>query len=277
MIKDIIVKLEREPARNAAVCGYAASIAEAFEAHIAGIAFAHAGIPPFVLADVPADVIQKLIDDSAALARKSADQFQQVAERSRLSAERQVLSDTDVLPSEAFAEMARRFDLAVVMQSDGDKGVHNDLLIETALFDAGRPLMLVPYIQQSGMKLDRVVCCWDGGRPAARAIHDAMPLLKRARVVELLIVANDRKPAERDARGLEIGRHLARHGLKVEVEVMPAAGIGVADVIVSHIADSGADLLVMGGYGHSRLREIVLGGATRDILKEMTVPVLMSH
>ncbi|MEW6639561.1 MAG: universal stress protein [Pseudomonadota bacterium] len=277
MIKDILVKLEREPARNAAVCDYALSIAEAFEAHIAGVAFSHAGIPPFVLADVPADVIQKLLDESAAVARQSADHFQQATARSRLSAEQYVFSDTDLLPSEVFSEMARRFDLGVIMQSDGDKGVYNELLIEAALFESGRPVMLVPYIQKGGLTLDRVVCCWDGGRPATRAIHDAMPLLKRARVVELLIVTNDRKPAERDVRGLEIGRHLARHGLKVEVEVVPAAGIGVADVITSHIADCGASLLVMGGYGHSRLREVVLGGATRGILKEMTVPVLMSH
>ncbi|MGO4714095.1 universal stress protein [Bradyrhizobium sp. 2TAF24] len=277
MIKDILVKLERDPSRNAALCGYAISIAEAFEAHVAGVAFTHAGIPPFVLADVPADVIQKLLDESAAVARQAADHFQQAAARSRLSIEQHVFADTDLLPSEVFSDMARRFDLGVIMQSDGEKGVHNDLLIETALFGSGRPVMLVPYIQRDGLKLDRVVCCWDGGRPATRAIHDAMPLLKRARVVELLIVTNDRKPAERDVRGLEIGRHLARHGLKVEVEVVPAAGIGVADVITSHIADCGANLLVMGGYGHSRLREVVLGGATRGILKEMTVPVLMSH
>ena len=127
------------------------------------------------------------------------------------------------------------------------------------------------------MKFDRIVCCWDGSRAATRAINDALPLLKKSQAVELFIVSNEKTAGEREIRGVEIGSHLARHGIRVEVETMPAADIDVADAILSHVSDCSANMIVMGGYGHSRLREFVLGGATRGILSTMTVPVFLSH
>ena len=127
------------------------------------------------------------------------------------------------------------------------------------------------------MNLYRIVCCWDGSRAAARAINDALPLLQKAHAVELLIVANEKTESERGIRGVEIGSHLARHGIKVEVEILPAADIDVANVILSRVADCSASMIVMGGYGHSRFREFILGGATRGVLTTMTVPVFISH
>src|SRR5690606_34677644 len=103
----------------------------------------------------------------------------------------------------------------------------------------------------------------DGSRAAARAVNDALPLLRKANGVELFIVANEKTADEQVLRGADIARHLARHDVKVEVETTPAADVDVANVILSHVADCSASLLVMGGYGHSRLREFVLGGATR--------------
>ena len=118
--------------------------------------------------------------------------------------------------------------------------------------------------------------CWDGSRNAARAIADALPLLARAKAVEVVIVTG--KPGESDEiAGADIAHHLARHGLKVEVERLVARDIDITSTLLSRAADLGADLIVMGGYGHSRWREFVLGGATRGILASMTVPVLMSH
>ena len=118
--------------------------------------------------------------------------------------------------------------------------------------------------------------CWDGGRAATRAIADAMPLLERARRVEVVIVANERGKQD-EIEGVDMGAHLARHGLNVEIKRTAIGDIDVADVILSHAADAGTNFIVMGGYGHSRLREFVLGGVTRSILRSMTVPVLMSH
>ena len=137
-------------------------------------------------------------------------------------------------------------------------------------------MIVVPYIQKAPLKLDRVMVCWDGGRQAARAIADAMPLLEKAGKVEVVIVANERGK-EDEIEGADMGQHLARHGLKVDVKRISGGKIDVADVLLSHVADSGTDFIVMGGYGHSRLREFILGGVTHSILRSMTAPVLLSH
>ncbi|CAN5263634.1 universal stress protein [soil metagenome] len=277
MIKDIILNLERDKSGDA-VRDYAISIAETFEAHLAGVAFADgAGIPPYMMPDFPSDILASIVAESETAARAAVERFEEAARRGAISVEHRLVTQSDLGPPDAFSSMARRFDLSVVMQSDEDKGVNNDVLIEAALFNSGRPVLIVPYIQKDGLKLDRVVCGWDGSSAAARAINDALPFLKKAKVVEIFIVANEKTRDKREILGVEIGNHLARHGLKVEVESVPASDIAVADVILSHISDSSANMVVMGGYGHSRLREFVLGGATRGILSSMTVPVLMSH
>ncbi len=103
-----------------------------------------------------------------------------------------------------------------------------------------------------------------------------MPFLRRAKAVDIVMVADGRTKKD-EVPGVEIGNHLARHGLKVEVRQLVADGIDVANTILSYAADNAVDFMVMGGYGHSRLREFVLGGATRGILQTMTVPTLMAH
>jgi nucleotide-binding universal stress UspA family protein len=151
-------------------------------------------------------------------------------------------------------------------------------MIERSLFESGRPLIVVPYIQKEGLNLDHLVCCWDGSRAAARAINDALPLLVKATTVDLLIVLNEKtSSAGSEIRGAEIGKHLARHDVKVEIATVPAGDIDVPNAILSHVADISGTLIVMGGYGHARLREFILGGVTREMLKSMTVPVFMSH
>jgi nucleotide-binding universal stress UspA family protein len=137
-------------------------------------------------------------------------------------------------------------------------------------------VIVVPYVQTQGAKFNCVMVGWDGSRTAARAIGDAMPVLERAKMIEVFtVVAGPTKNTE--LPGIDIGQHLSRHGLKVEVKRIPADGINVPEAILSHAADISADFMVMGGYGHSRLREYVLGGATRGILASMTLPTLMSN
>jgi nucleotide-binding universal stress UspA family protein len=156
--------------------------------------------------------------------------------------------------------------------------VDNDGLIETSLFQSGRPLIVVPYIQNDGLKVDRVVCCWDGSRVAARAINDALPFLAKAAMVDLLIVLNEKTDTDQHKiRGAEMAKHLARHDIKVQIETIPAADIDVANAILSYVADNSGTMIVMGGYGHTKLREMILGGVTRDMLESMTVPVFISH
>jgi nucleotide-binding universal stress UspA family protein len=164
----------------------------------------------------------------------------------------------------------------VVGQAEPETSTIDDIIAETTLFESGRPMIVVPYIQKAPLKLDKVMVCWDGSRQAARAIGDAMPLLAKAGRVEIVIIANE--PGKQDEiAGVDMGQHLARHGLKVDLERIPRGDVDVADALLSYAADSGADFLVMGGYGHSRSREFVLGGVTRSIFRSMTVPVMMAH
>jgi len=174
-----------------------------------------------------------------------------------------------------FGRTGRTYDISVLGQTEPDGSPAEDLILEAALFSSGHPVLVVPYIQRAPVKLDRVLLCWDNSRNAARAFADALPLLKRAKVIDVVTIATSEKRNE--LPGADIAHHLARHGLKVELKRIVAPDTDVPNTILSYVADSSADLVVMGGYGHSRLREFVLGGATRGMLSAMTVPTLMSH
>jgi nucleotide-binding universal stress UspA family protein len=276
MIKDTVVNLSVGNSRDVAA-DYAVSVANAFGAHVAGMAFAYEPvIPGTVMGGVPAELIEASLAESRKAAEDAIARFDQAAGRAGVSFESRMLDATLVGAADLFGRIARRFDLSVVAQAEPDKAAGEDLIIEAALFQSGRPVIVVPYIQRTGLVLERVLVCWDGGRTAARAIGDAIPFLTRAKAVDVVIVATE--PGKGDEiSGADMGRHLARHGLKVEVKRIVAPDIDVANAILSYAADSSADFMVMGGYGHSRLREFILGGATRRILQSMTVPVLMSH
>jgi nucleotide-binding universal stress UspA family protein len=225
---------------------------------------------------IPADVIGTQERDSQEATRSALDRFTAACRRAGIAAEPLTLSTSFAGVGEQFGRIARRFDLSIVGQAEPETSEVEEIVAESALFESGRPLILVPYIQKAPLKLDRVMVCWDGGRAAARAIADAMPLLRRAGNVDVVIVTDER--GKRDQiEGADMGAHLARHGLNVEVTRTALGDIDVADVILSRAADMSTDFIVMGGYGHSRLREFVLGGVTRSILRSMTVPVLMSH
>jgi nucleotide-binding universal stress UspA family protein len=277
MIKDIIVNLEhrvaRDPARD-----FAISIAEAFDTRVAGIAFAYApDFPGFMLPEIPPDVAAQIVANSEKAALAAIERFEAAAKRSLVSSEHRLCKVIAADASTALSALARRFDLSVFMQSEPE-GPDNDDMIETSLFQSGRPIIVVPYIQREGLKLDHVVCCWDGSHAAARAFNDALPLMAKAATVDLLIVLNEKTNSNRnEIRGAEMAKHLARHDVKVQIETVPAADIDVANAILSYVADRSGSLIVMGGYGHPRLREIILGGVTRDMLRSMTVPVFMSH
>jgi nucleotide-binding universal stress UspA family protein len=276
MIKDIVVNLSIGEKPGPA-CDYAISVAAAFDAHLAGIAFLYDPIVPVSGAGyIPAEVIETQERDNETATRAALDRFTMASARAGVTAEPLTLSASFGGVGEQFGRIARRFDLSIVGQAEPETSAVEEIIAESALFESGRPVIIVPYIQKAPLKLDRVMLCWDGSRTAARAIADAMPLLHRAGRVEVVIVANERGKQD-EIEGADMGAHLARHALNVEVKRIALGGIDVADVILSHAADASSDFIVMGGYGHSRLREFVLGGVTRSILRSMTVPVLMSH
>jgi len=276
MVKDIVVNLSvREDGGN--VGDYAVSIADALSAHIAGIAFLFDPIVPISgTGYIPAEIIETQLADNQDAAKAAIDRFNAATTRTGVSAEAITLSASAAGAGDQFARIARRFDLAIVGQAEPKAGAVEDLIVEAVLFESGRPVIVVPYIQKGPLKLDRVMVCWDGSRQAARAINDAMPLLEKAGKVEVVIVANERGKQD-EIEGADMGQHLARHGLQVDVKRISGGNIDVAAALLSHVADSGTDFIVMGGYGHTRLREFVLGGVTHSILQSMTAPVLMAH
>lgn len=275
MIKDIVVNLSI--GAKGVAGDYAVSAAEAFGAHLTGIAFTYDPIIPVTgIGYVPVEVVDTQVADNQAGAKAAIDRFAAATSRAGISAEPVVLNASVAGSGEQFASIARRFDLAIVGQADPEANSVEELIAEAALFGSGRPIVLVPYIQKAPLKLDRIMVCWDGSRPAARAIADAMPFLAKAGRVQVVIVSNERGKSD-EIEGADMGAHLARHGLKVEVKRIDSGNIDVGDALLSHAADSNADFMVMGGYGHSRLRQFVLGGVTRTLMRSMTVPVLMSH
>ena len=276
MIKDLVVSLSVGASRDAAG-PYAISVAEAFGAHVAGVAFSYEPvIPPTIMGTIPASFVESQRDENDRAANDARAKFDEAARRAGVSSESRTLSASLAGSADRFATIARRFDLAVVGQAEPDRAAPEELIVENALFSSGRPVLVVPYIQKAELTLDRVMVCWDASRNAARAIADAMPFLKRAKTIDVVIVASERIKSD-EIPGADIGQHLARHDLKVEVRRIVSPDTDVASTILSHAADTAADFIVMGGYGHSRLREFILGGATRGMLQAMTLPTLMSH
>jgi nucleotide-binding universal stress UspA family protein len=275
MIKDIVVNLPISGRRN--VADYALSVATTFDAHITGIAFTYDVVLPVTMMDgIPAELIETSRRESNEAAKAALETFNDAAVRAGLTAATRAPNASFDGVANEFGRVARCFDLAIVGQAEPDKLAPEDAIIEAALFGSGRPVIIVPYIQKDGLKLDHVMLCWDGSRAAARATADAMSFFGRAKNIDVVTVKN--KPGSNEnIADAEIAHHFARHGFAAQVRGIEAADLDVATAILSHAADASADLIVMGGYGHSRLREFVLGGVTRNILKSMTVPVLMSH
>lgn len=275
MIKDIVVNLglgAHDPAGE-----YAISAAEAFGAHVLGVAVSYEPvIPGTVMGGIPPEIIESQRAESNKKARDAVSRFEQAVKRAGVSSETRTISASIAGAADQIGRIGRRFDLVVVGQPERQKSLPDEVVDEGVLFESGRPVIFVPFIQKGGMKLDRIMVCWDGSRAAARAVADAMPFLQKAKQVEIVIISD--KPGKKDeVPGADLGQHLARHGLKVDVKRITSPDIDVPSTILSYAADSSADMIVMGGYGHSRLREFVLGGATRGLLESMTVPVLMSH
>jgi nucleotide-binding universal stress UspA family protein len=276
MIKDILLHLSSDPKHDPAA-HYALSVAEAFGAQIQALIFGYEAVLPAVPGGgLPVD----FIDAQRALAQEAANaaitKLGQAAERAGVAVESRLVTTSVAGTADIFGHVARRFDLSIVSQANPDVAGPQDLIIEAALFQSGRPVVVVPYIQRAGLTLDRVLVCWDAGRHAARAIGDALPFLRRAKAIEVVTVATEPLKGD-DLPSADLARHLARHDLKVELKPIVSGGTDVANTILSHAADVSADFIVMGGYGHSRLREFILGGATRGLLASMTIPTLMSH
>ena len=276
--KDLLVHID-ETRSCAQRIELAVDLAVAHEAHLTGVhiipesspaGLVHPYLPPEVLV-----TLQQKVRDRAELA---LGRFADVAKRNQIAFESRVIQVLYTEVAEALATNARYADLVILGQHDPDDPASGPrYLPEEVILGSGRPALLVPYIGPAATFGERATVAWDASREAARAVNDALPLLERAKAVGVVTVnPRERAFGHGEEPGADIGLHLARHGVKVEVQRVEARDLDTANAILSHVASEGADLLVMGAYGHSRLRELVLGGVTRTILAEMTVPVLMS-
>lgn len=175
------------------------------------------------------------------------------------------------------ATQARFADLAVVGLPYGEDCAPEDcLVLEGLLFEADCPTIVVPQGDVSA-RPDCIVIAWNESAEAMRAVRAAMPMLKAASTVHIAIVDPPETGPERSDPGGALAVYLYRHGVRSDIQVMTRQGQKVSERLAQHVTETGADLLVMGGYGHSRFREAVLGGATRDMLQNSKVPVLMAH
>jgi nucleotide-binding universal stress UspA family protein len=273
-IKDIIVVVDLAGQR--AAMQVATDLAARTSAHLTGLSFVYQPmIPSYGMAPIPADFIASAIQSARDEAKSAAAAFSKAAERAGIMHES---CTTDLLAGAGFEDIDRQCrvtDLVVIGQPDPDRPEPlREPLIESILFDTGAPVLVVPYIGAPQFKLDRALIAWDGSATAARAVHAALPLLTFAKQVEVLMLVSG-EPEE--GAGVGLARYLARHNLRTELKRTTRGGVGVADALLNYVADNAYDWVVMGAYGHSRLREAVFGGATRDVLAEMTVPVLMTH
>lgn len=176
------------------------------------------------------------------------------------------------------ARRARFSDLVILPRPYGpDCAVEDEAVVETALFDAHTPVLILPAGMDDAPAGKRIVVAWNQGAEALVAIRAALPLLKAAEMVNIAVIDPPQHGPDRSDPGGLVSQMLGRHGVRTEISVLAKTMPRVADVLARHVADVEADMVVMGAYGHSRFREAVLGGATRDMLEHATVPLLMSH
>ena len=237
-------------------------------------------LPGFVAAELPGDMLESIKSRDRAAAEEQRRCAEAVAQRRGVAFTWQDLGADAPGAIETVGIAARYADLLLVGQpplEGSDESGRADL-VQTLLVGTGRPVLLVPAVGAPPGFGRRVLVAWDGGREAARAVADALPLLRAAEQVEVVTVDAAKRFSIVEAEpGTAITAHLVRHGVKASLARLTRGPLSVADLLLNRAADHGQDLLVMGAYAHSRLRDLVLGGVTRHMLKHMTLPVFTAH
>ena len=273
--KTILVHID--PGRRCSVrVDVAIRLAQQHDAHLVALhALAPFEPPGYVMAEMgPAIIEVQKRAGAAEMARTEGEFTKQASAAGLRNVEWRTAVDD---PVEAMTLHARYADLVVIGQTDPSDGSNIAAdFPERLVLAAGRPVLILPSAGSFPTIGKRILVAWNPSREATRAVTDAIPLLQLADKVHVMAV-NPRHGEHGNVPGADIGLYLARHGVRVEVKSDHGAEIDVGNELLSRAADLDADLIVMGGYGHSRLKEWVLGGATRTILASMTAPVLMSH
>ncbi|RPI42642.1 MAG: universal stress protein [Betaproteobacteria bacterium] len=249
------------------------AVAVAYDAHLVGLAV----VPPLNIPGTsPAEMVVDMLSEQWELDRGArAAVAEEFVAKARASGVSKVESRFVVgFPENEVALHGRYADLIVVGQASPKEGG----IAQSLVLNAGRPVLIVPRDYEPRRVGEHVLVAWNASREATRALTDALPILSRASQVDVLTVnAEPRREGHGELPGADIALYLTRHGVRANVLQTSGDDIDVGEWLLSRAADLASDLVVMGAYGHSRLRELVLGGATRTVLESMTVPVLMSH
>ena len=270
--KDIVVHLAQDN-RSAARLDAAVELAERHEGRVTSIyVLSRLVVPGYANFELSPEVLKRLDTEQRVLAERAEDLFAKRTAKTTVPCEWRLMVGEHV---EALSTSARYADITIVGQTDPDDGSSVGRLADSVVLGAGGPVLVWPYAGTFSVNAETVILAWNGTREAKRALADALPLLRQAsKVIVLGVDTGDGKHIP----GAEVSAHLARHGVTAEARhARTSSDIDAGDALLSEISDHGATLLVMGGYGHHRMRELLLGGVTRDILRQMTVPVLMSH
>jgi nucleotide-binding universal stress UspA family protein len=284
IIKDILVHLDTTP-RSDLRLGAAAELASRHGAHLAALYVAELPSPAMFYGDPSGFVDARLVDEMMSKMRENANKdarpmearFRERLRRDGIEGEWRM---AEGWAAEIVALHARYADLTVVGQPDPkDKSFTSARQIPVAaLMSSGRPVLALPYAGEFPTIGQTVLIGWKSSRESARAVNDALPLLRNAKKVTVLAINPERGiGADGGVPAADIALHLARHGVKAEAAHTVAPDVPDGDVLLNYADDIGADLIVAGGYGHSRMREFAFGGVTRTLLTTMTVPVFMSH
>ncbi len=250
-------------------------LARRHDAHLVGLGLRlPMSTPTYLAAQLPKEAFDAFNARRDEEERTARTIFETAAERAGWT-ERSEWRSAAGDPTELLGLHGRYADIIVVGQTDPENGLPElGNLPDTLVLEAGRPIIVMP--ARGGVKPigDSLLVAWNGSREAARAVADAMPLLERAKSVTVVTAG---ELGENRLSGADLARHLGHHGIKADVMQFGAEGAEIGDLLLREAEAKKADLIVMGAYGHSRLREIVLGGATYHVLKHTAVPVLMSH
>lgn len=276
--KTILVHVDQSP-HAASRIALAVHLAASEQAHLVGSALTGITAEYYRNMNVTfgGPLTQEHLDELKRDAELALDRFEHQARNAGISYERRYSNnEADV----GLVQQARYADLVVLSQTD--PGLSGPALLrqlpEHVALHGGRPVLLVPYAGAFQHLDHHALVAWDGSRAATRAVTDALPMLCSSRQVTLAVFERARHDQPGDLPGADIAPYLARHGVRLEVvQQSSQAGDDVGAALLSLAADRGADLLVMGAYGHQRWREILLGGVTRRVLQSMTLPVLLAH
>ena len=278
MYKDILVHIPTERPMRALVDG-SISLAAKLNAHIDAVAVGYVASSAAYILDGGAAVAAVFeMERERAMERAEAALavFRSGAASAGISCTCHPRGAIPVDAATALGEMARLHDLTVVLQPDPAHSSFDNDVPGEILFQSGGPVLFLPHTFHGTFRARRIGICWDGSRLAARAMRDAAPFLARAEEI-VIITINEADAVSDKASASHLARHLGRRGLSTRTISLSASRADIQPTILSLAADESLDVLVMGGYGHSRWQERLLGGVTRAMLEAMTVPTLMSH